>query len=70
MPEMTGIESTKHIRAEIEPAKQPQIIALTAEAFEENRKKCFQAGMNKVLTKPINKSELAKYLSQCPKKDL
>jgi len=62
MPEMDGIEATKRIRKEIESTKQPFIIALTANAFEEVRKTCLSAGMDDVVTKPIQYSYLKNIL--------
>eukprot|EP01114_Cavostelium_apophysatum_P020422 TRINITY_DN6839_c0_g1_i1.p1 TRINITY_DN6839_c0_g1~~TRINITY_DN6839_c0_g1_i1.p1 ORF type:complete len:693 (-),score=231.02 TRINITY_DN6839_c0_g1_i1:46-1938(-) len=58
MPEMDGIEATLRIRSEVESEHQPYIIALTASAFEEDRVKCLQSGMQAVVTKPINKQIL------------
>jgi CheY-like chemotaxis protein len=51
MPIMDGITATKKIRQEIE--NQPWIIALTANAYEEDRLKCLEAGMNEFITKPV-----------------
>jgi CheY-like chemotaxis protein len=54
MPEMDGIEATKEIRKrEKETGKHIPIIALTANAFEEDKKKCLEAGMDEYATKPI-----------------
>jgi len=55
MPVMGGIEATERIRA-WEAAGQRQrlpIVALTAGAFEEDRQRCLNAGMDDFLTKPI-----------------
>lgn len=41
MPEMSGLEATEEIR-KFPLHKQPIIIALTADAFEENKKKCLR----------------------------
>jgi len=51
MPEMDGITATKLIRAHYPPEKQPRIIALTAEV--EGREKYLAAGMDDILTKPV-----------------
>ena len=64
MPKMDGLEATERIRSECPLATQPVIIALTANAFPENRKRCFLAGMNYVLTKPLQKKELIEALHQ------
>ncbi len=60
MPEMDGIEATKAIRALDRPdAKTIPIIAMTANAFEEDAKKCLAAGMNAHLAKPLRIDLLA-----------
>ncbi len=55
MPVMDGYSATQHIRQwEAQQQRQPlPIIALTADAFDEDRKRCFGVGMNDFLTKPI-----------------
>ena len=54
MPVMDGLTATKNIRAsEREEAKTIPIIAMTANAFKEDEKKCLEAGMNAHLAKPI-----------------
>ena len=53
MPVMDGITATSVIRSRND-LKQPIIVALTANAFSEDREKCEKAGMNGFLTKPIN----------------
>ena len=67
MPVMDGITATKLIRElEREDAATIPIIAMTADAFEEQQKKTMEAGMTQHLPKPINPSllyhVLAKYL--------
>lgn len=55
MPVLDGLEATKQIRTLNRPdAARIPIIALTANAFAEDSKKCRDAGMNAHLTKPIN----------------
>ena len=51
---MDGVEATLQIRR-LKTTNQPgpHIIALTANAFTEDREKCMQAGMCAYLTKPI-----------------
>ncbi len=68
MPEMNGLESTKQIRRhEAENALQAlSIFALTAHAFEEHRQQCIDAGMNGVLTKPLERQELQKVSDDRP----
>lgn len=55
MPVMDGITAAKEIRAvNRSDAKQIPIIAMTANAFKEDAQKCFEAGMNAHLAKPLN----------------
>ena len=59
MPEMDGLEATTHIRALDRPdAKSVPIIALTANAFDEDVQRSLQAGMNAHLSKPIDNETL------------
>ena len=64
MPIMDGGEATRQIRALPDPAlaKIP-ILAMTANAFEEDRKSALECGMNGFLSKPINIEELIAALS-------
>ena len=59
MPNMDGYKATKCIRhlQDIKKAEIP-IIAMTANAFEEDRKKAFDAGMNEHIAKPIDIEKL------------
>ena len=54
MPEMDGLTATKHIRAEWPDEEQPTIIALTANAMEQQRDEYLIAGMDDFVSKPIN----------------
>ncbi|MFC1546004.1 response regulator [Pseudomonadota bacterium] len=53
MPVLSGIETTKILREEIGLTELP-IIALTANAMKEDMDKCFEAGMNDFIVKPMN----------------
>jgi CheY-like chemotaxis protein len=59
MPEMDGLEAAKHIRAmDRDDAKVIPIIALTANAFEEDVQRSLQAGLNAHLSKPVEPETL------------
>lgn len=59
MPFMDGIEAAENIRSLDEPEKsQVAIIALTADVLSETRRRVLAAGMNDLVTKPINQAEL------------
>jgi signal transduction histidine kinase/ligand-binding sensor protein len=63
MPVMDGIEATKGIRnLERKDAKSIPIIAMTADAFEDDEKRCRQAGMNGHIAKPIDPENLLSIL--------
>lgn len=65
MPVMTGLEAARHIRALDKPgAKTVPIIAMTANAFEEDVQKSLEAGMNAHLGKPIEPELLYRTLRQ------
>ena len=71
MPVMDGFDATRRIRAiEAERADVDAvpIIALTANVLKEERDKCFEAGMDDFLAKPVNQKLLRetvlKYVKQ------
>src|SRR5882757_2493032 len=66
MPEMDGIEATRRIRAAetASGAKRTAIVALTANAFGEDRDACLAAGMDDFLVKPLDQERLAEVLAQ------
>jgi PAS domain S-box-containing protein len=62
MPELSGDEATMKIRQEL--GLTLPIIAMTAHAMPGEREKCLQAGMDDVITKPVDVPRLYKLLSQ------
>lgn len=67
MPDMDGYETTREIRRlELEQGNQQHIpiIALTANAMQEDRQKCMEEGMDYYLSKPIRKEELQELLNE------
>ncbi|MEO0468699.1 MAG: PAS domain-containing protein [Bacteroidota bacterium] len=61
MPEMDGLDATRAIR-KLEGMWQPPILAMTANASEEDRQACLASGMDDFLTKPIKLEVLRKNL--------
>ncbi|MDE6184033.1 MAG: response regulator, partial [Lachnospiraceae bacterium] len=65
MPIMDGYEAARQIRALDTPAlANIPIIAMTANAFEEDRKAAFDAGMNAHIAKPIDTKKLVELLKE------
>ena len=67
MPRMDGLEATRTIRAmEDENTDRVPILAMTANAFEEDKARAYEAGMNGYLVKPLDMEavldELKKHL--------
>ena len=63
MPEMDGLEATRIIRAmDRADAKAIPIIALTANAFDEDVQRSMQAGLNAHLSKPVEPEGLFRTL--------
>ncbi|MGV1917708.1 ATP-binding protein [Rhizobium sp. 22-785-1] len=61
MPRMNGIEATRHIRAK--GLKLP-VVALTANASDEDRRLCEEAGMSGFESKPVNRRQLTALISK------
>ena len=69
MPVMNGIEATKMIRLmDRSDAQMIPIIAMTANAFEEDRQATKEAGMNAHLSKPLEGKEVLRVISRCSQK--
>ncbi len=65
MPVMDGIEATKAIRAlDKEGADTIPIVAMSANAFEEDKKKCIEAGMNDHISKPLDIDRMMETISK------
>lgn len=69
MPVMDGYEATQIIRGLADPAlKEIPVIAMTANAFDEDRKLAFKAGMNDYLSKPIMIENVVEVINKVLKK--
>ena len=69
MPFMDGIEATEVIRKSRNEGFDPEIpiIALTAYAFEEDKQRVYNAGMNSCITKPFKKEDLFREIEKVVK---
>jgi PAS domain S-box-containing protein len=63
MPEMDGLTATRVIR-KLLPNNGPMVIAITAFAMEGDRERCFEAGMDDYIDKPVKLGELAEVISR------
>ncbi len=66
MPEMDGFETTARLKRLFTTAgrRTPPIVALTANAFAEDRKRCLEAGLDDFLAKPFDRTELEAMLEK------
>lgn len=66
MPGLDGYETTRRIRQGFagDDKRDLPIVALTAHALPEDRKRCMQAGMNEYLTKPFTRGDLQRAIEQ------
>jgi CheY-like chemotaxis protein len=68
MPKMDGYEATRQIRSLMGIHGAPYIVALTASAQIEDRRRCLDVGMDAFLTKPIRSDELREMLVSLPER--
>ena len=68
MPGMDGLEATRTIRAQLPPARQPRIVALTASVLLEDREACREAGMDDHLAKPVRTQQLVAVLDRAERR--
>lgn len=68
MPNMNGYEATEAIRAMNRADSNIPIIAMTADAFADDVKRCLDCGMNAHVAKPIDTKELAKTIERLIKR--
>jgi len=70
MPEMSGPDATRAIRQMSDEKSGIPIIAVTADAMTEHQKGYYEAGMNGVVTKPIDRSELLETINEVMDEDI
>jgi signal transduction histidine kinase/ActR/RegA family two-component response regulator len=68
MPIMDGLEATRMIRQSPDIYGTPVIIALTANAFDEDQQRCLAVGMNDFISKPIENDVLLSVLKKWSEK--
>jgi CheY-like chemotaxis protein len=61
-PEMDGLEASRRITAQWKPHERPRIVAMTANAMQDDREACLTAGMDDYVTKPIRVDALVEAL--------
>ena len=64
MPVMDGYQATRKIRSLKSPVARIPIIALTANAFEEDKKNCFAVGMDDHIAKPVSSKKIIETLKK------
>jgi CheY-like chemotaxis protein len=58
MPEMDGEEATQCIRRDLPADRQPYVVAMTANAFEDQKKRYLAIGMDDYISKPVDPGKL------------
>ncbi|MEK7787454.1 MAG: response regulator, partial [Chloroflexota bacterium] len=64
MPEMNGLDATKAIRLRESSGRHTPIIAMTANAMQEDRDRCLHAGMDDFVSKPVSAQQLQDILQR------
>jgi len=66
MPEMDGEEATRQIRLweSVASASRCPVVAVTANAYEDDRRRCAEAGMDDFIAKPVQLAELRRVLGR------
>lgn len=70
MPVMSGLEATKRIRQLEGPNSNARILAVTGLAFEDDRQRCLESGMDDFITKPFSIDDFRKQLLSLQEEDI
>ena len=65
MTKMDGLTTTQRICQQWPATHRPRIIAMTANAMQEDREACLAAGMDDYISKPVGKEILLAILARC-----
>jgi CheY-like chemotaxis protein len=65
MPKMDGLQASRVICSDCPRDQRPRIVAMTANAMEEDRQACLEAGMDDYISKPVRLSHLQRALEKC-----
>ena len=65
MPGMDGYECTRRLRQGPYIGSRPAIIGVTADAMDNNLKRCLDAGMDALLVKPIIEKKMLELIAEC-----
>jgi CheY-like chemotaxis protein len=63
MPRLDGLSATRQIR-KLAIARQPRVAAITANAFDEDRRACLDAGMDDFVAKPFRMQDLERVIER------
>lgn len=69
MPEMNGYDATRALRQLPNDKRDIPVVAMTAHALPGERIRCFEAGMDDYVSKPVRVEELQAALLRCPRRD-
>ena len=69
MPELDGVGATREILREHQRDRRPRIVALTANAYDEDRDACLAAGMDDYVSKPLKTETLEAALRRVPRRE-
>jgi CheY-like chemotaxis protein len=64
MPEVDGYETARRIRAEHDRQESMVIVAMTGDAFGEDRERCLAAGMNDHVAKPVRMADVERIVAR------
>jgi CheY-like chemotaxis protein len=67
MPRVDGLQATRRISSHFRNGMRPWIVAMTATATADDRRRCKKAGMDDYIPKPVTRAKLVDALMKCVK---